>query len=290
MSFLEIGRTWLASEPLAAETHLAAVASEFLAFAMARARYPVFLPATERFARVGVGLGLNCVPLGVSPYIDLAQWSPGRKLRSNHRRAVRAGVTIDPNAPSAAEIEAVTTAWAGLRPGVRFRWIFSSDLLNFPDCRINYAARSPAGKLVALLSAAPLPARNGFYFKDLQRTPDAPVGTSDLLLTTALEDLRRRGVQFVTPGPVPLLRQPNALLRGKYWLLLQAMNCFRILGEPIYPFSGLFRFKRRMAPTWWEHEYALAPPQLFGTLRAGWAMGQATAPGSVMRALLGARG
>jgi lysylphosphatidylglycerol synthetase-like protein (DUF2156 family) len=295
VSFLEVGRTWLTAEPLAPEEHLAEITREFLAFAAARKCYPVFLPATERFAKIGVGLGLNCVPLGVSPYFDLTQWSAAgqrcRTLRNGHRRAVRAGVTVEsaPCDPTRDEIEAVTEAWSRALRNARFGWIFSSDILNFPECRINYAARSASGRLVGMLSAAPIPARNSFYLKDLQRTPDAPSGTSDLLIATALDDLRQRGAQLVTPGAVPLhgLRHPGALLQGEYRLLLHAMNCFRKLGEHIYPFHGLFRFKKRLAPTWWEHEYALAPPRAFGTLRAGWAMGQATAPGGVMRALMG---
>ncbi len=293
VSFLEIGQTWLAAEPLAPEAQLGSVAREFLDYAYARRRFPVFLPATERFARIGVGLGLNCVPLGVSPYFDLATWTPGgqrcRTLRNGRRRALAAGIAVEaaPANLTNAEIEAVTEAWAGARRTVPFRWIFSSDILNFPECRINYVARTSGGRLVGLLSAAPLPARDSFYLKDLQRTRNAPTGTSDLLIATALDDLRQRGAKLVTPGAVPLhgLRHPAALLRGRYGPLLTAMNCFRKLGEPLYPFHGLFRFKKRLAPTWWEHEYALAPAQAFGVVRAGWAMGQATAPGGILRAV-----
>ena len=289
-----IGRTWLACEPLARSADLETVAREFLEFARAQRKLVAFLPATQRFAELWSPLGLDCIPIGMSPYFDLSAWNPtgsrGHTIRKEVRKARTAGVTIE-TLPGGeypeAEVAQLEQAWASTRRTVQFGWLFGSDIHNFPECRTNFLARDSTGRLVALLSAAPLPARKGSYLKDFHRHPEAPKGTTDLLFVTAFEYLLAWGIRLVTPGTVPLhgITQPDAIRNGGHRTLVSALDLFARRGEAVYNFAGLYRFKARLDPQWWEHEYALAPPTLFSVFRIGWAAARATAPDGVFKAV-----
>ncbi len=294
VAYLEVGRTWLASEPLAPAESLAVVAAEFLAFAASRDCFAVFMPVSERFARMGIAMGLDCVALGKSPYFDLPTWRcAGRRLytvRKEVKKAERAGVTVN-RVPGAelprSEAEGLRQAWIATRRASGFGWIFSCDTFNFPGYQTHFLARNADGGLVGLLSAAPLPARDGYYFKDLHRHPGAPKGTADLLMVSALDHLRGEGYRFATPGTVPLLgiRDPGALARGDYGMAHRIMRLVARRGDRLYSFAGLHTFKARFAPTWWEYEYALAPPTWFAGLRVGVAAARATLPGGLLEAV-----
>ena len=294
VTYIEVGRTWLAAEPLAAESDLAEVAREFVEYARGCRRYPVFLPVTERMARAGIRIGLDCVAIGKSPYFRLPDWKcEGRRLhtvRKELKKAERAGVTFSCVAGAdlpRAEAEEVQNAWIESRRIAGLSWIFSCDTFNFPSYQQHFLARDADGKLAGLLSAAPLPARHAYYFKDLNRHPRAPKGTADLLFVGAMEHLRAQGFDLATPGTVPLLDigHPEALANGNYARALQLLRIVARYGESFYGFSGLYRFKQRFAPTWWEYEYALAPRAPLATLRVALAAARAAMPRGVIRAL-----
>ena len=295
VAYLTVGNTWLAAEPLAAAADLATVAQEFVEYAAGQQCFPVFLPVTERFARAGVGIGLDCVALGKSPYFDLRTWKcEGRKLytvRKELKKAARAGLIVScvPGAElPGEEARHLQKVWIGALRSPGFSWIFSADTFNFASYKKHFLARDESGRLVGLLSAAPLPARNSYYFKDLNRHPEAPKGTSDLLITGAMAHLREQRVHSVTQGSVPLIgiRDPEALSAGNYPLLLRLMRFLETRCEGLYGVTGLKTFKSRFAPTWWEHEYALAPRGFLGVFRAGMAAGRATAPQGFLPVLL----
>jgi phosphatidylglycerol lysyltransferase len=295
VTFLEVGRTWLASEPLSSEADLETVTAEFLEYAAGRKRLVAFVPVTERFARAGVRVGLDCIPVGKSPYFNLAEWNlSGKKLgtvRNELNKARREGVVVEcvPGAQlPREEAERLQELWIGTRRSTGFGWVFASDTFSFPTYQKHFLARAADGRLVGLLSAAPLPARNGYYFKDLHRHPEAPKGTSDLLIVSGIEHLRAGGFSVATPGTVPLhgIDDPAAVRHGNYAFLMRMMNMLEKRGEKLYGFSGLYVWKSRFAPSWWELEYALAPRALFSELRVGLAAARATATGGIFNALL----
>ena len=294
VAYLEVGRTWLASEPLAADRDLGTVAQEFLTYAARSGRFAVFLPVTERFARAGVGIGLDCVPLGKSPYFNLPTWKcEGRRVytvRKELKKAERAGVTFS-SVPGAelprGEAEHLQQAWIATRRTAGLSWIFACGTFNFPAYQKHFLARDKEGTLVGLLSAAPLPARQAYYFKDLHRHPRAPKGTADLLIVGAMSQLREEGFQLATPGTLLLLdiQHPRALSPGNYSLLLSFLELVERRGERLYGFSGLRTFKARFAPTWWEYEYAVAPRTPLAIVRVGIATARAAMPQGVIQTL-----
>jgi phosphatidylglycerol lysyltransferase len=267
VAYLPVGKTWLTAEPLSDAADLAAVTREFITFAGESGALPAFVPVTSRFVSLTGEIGLDCAPVGISPYFDLRTWKPsGRRahgLRSGVRQATRAHVTVEEVAPDAwpvREIESVGEAWKASRRAALFGWVFAPDW-NFMGYKKLFVARDAGGKLAGFATASPLPARNSFYLEDIQRDPGAPKGTTDVLFATALNMLREQGAESVTLGTVPLagLDSPDALRRGMYPIVSKGLKLLARHGESVYNFAGVQIFKSRLAPSWWEHEYAAAP-------------------------------
>src|SRR5205814_5432521 len=94
------------------------------------------------------------------------------------------------------------TAWLKTRRTVKFGWVFTLDPLRFSERKRFFVARKACGEMIGLLAASPIPARNGWYLEDVLRHPDAPNGTSDLLIVEGMAALRRAGSQMATLGTV----------------------------------------------------------------------------------------
>src|SRR5258705_8245446 len=96
----KFGRVWLAAgDPLGKPDDIKPLTEGFMAAATKARRIAAFVPATERFARVGIQIGLSAIKIGEAPYFDLANWHPrgnsAKKLRAGVNQARRAGVRIE---------------------------------------------------------------------------------------------------------------------------------------------------------------------------------------------------
>jgi len=300
VAYLRVGKTWLCSEPLAAAADLLPVAREFIAFARSSGALPSFVPVTSRFASVAIEGGMGCIPIGISPYFDLASWKPsGRRahaLRSGIHQAARAHVTVQEVTLESwpeDEMEGLEAAWGATRKSPLFGWVFAPDR-HFLGYRRLFTARDSGGKLVAFATASPLPARNSFYLEDIQRDPLAPKGATDLLFVTALESLREHGAELVTLGTVPLkgVDAPHALRRGMcHAIATKALDVIANHGESVYNFEGVHTFKSRLSPSWWEHEYAVAPAgNVFAAPRIALAALRGIMPSGILSTVLGFKG
>ena len=296
VAYLSIGRTWLAAgDPFARPEDLFTVTAGFLDAARRADRLPVFVPTTARLASLAAKLGLDVVPVGIGPYFDLQNWAPrgdrAKKVRAGVNQARRAGVRVEyanGTEISKAEVDELCRQWLSTRRTVEFRWLFALDPLRFKERKRFFIARDTDNRMIGLLAASPIPLRGGWYLEDVLRYPNAPNGTSDLLIVEAMSALYRSGARLATLGTVPIinLESGHALSRGNHLLLNSVLSGISNNMEGIYNFKGLCRFKMKFVPSWCESEYALFPPGLTHSLRVGTAVARAIAPTGVLQALL----
>jgi len=281
VSYNEFGKVWLVTgDPLASAENIADVADSFLQASRAHGRVVGFMPATQRFARLSRRVGLRAIKVGAAPYFDLATWAPrgdrAKKARAGVNQARRSGVRvaivdkIDEKLIS--ESSCLCKSWLSTRrSALKFGWLFSVDLFQHKERKKYFTARDATGKLVGFLAASPIPARDGWYLEDVLRRPDAPNGTTDLLVVEVLELLRRDGAKLATLGTAPMAKEGSIDPDVESSLLLSTLvrivaACFSIF----YNFDGVRRFKAKFAPSWWENEYILlsqnltAPPRVLG--------------------------
>ena len=80
------------------------------------------------------------------------------------------------------------------------RMVFAPDPFGFPESKTLFVARDSGGALIGFLTASPMPARDASYLEDVQRVANAPRGTTDLLVVSAMEHLKQQGVRCTTLG------------------------------------------------------------------------------------------
>jgi phosphatidylglycerol lysyltransferase len=293
--YCEFGRVWLAAgDPLASEEETAELARRFVAAARRRRRVAAFIPATERFARLGLEAGLCAAKVAAAPYFDLKTWNPrgdrAKKMRGGVNQALRAGVVFEEVNDVTGELRRETAALCGTwlksrRAASGFGWLLALDPFRHGEYKKFFTARDAGGKLVGLLAASPVPARGGWYLEDVLRQPDAPPGTADLLVVEALKRLRDAGAQLATLGTAPLAADGEDISTPDH---TQARRAIRLVGPRLgafYNFAGVRRFKSKFAPSYWESEYVLVPRGATIPPRVAYAFMRAVVPGGIVQLL-----
>ena len=259
VAFIDTGSARVAGgPPLASDEILGDVAQKFVRNSRRKRKRVAFFAVEERFLR---SMGMHAMEIGVqcrwNPQNWIEQHRGHRSLKEQLRRARAKGVTID-RVPSEKiraqrkEIEHLMSRWLGTRPMPRMSFLVELNPFAFAEERRYYAARVQ-GKLYGLLVAVPVYARNGWFFRDILRDPDAPNGTAESLVNAAMLDVAQDGATFATLGLIPL--------GGEAWWqrkVRRAMCGF-------YNFEGLKRFKTKLRPEAWDPIY-LAWPRGLGIL------------------------
>jgi lysylphosphatidylglycerol synthetase-like protein (DUF2156 family) len=290
--YKESGRVRLATgDPLADESEAPELARQFILAAQNSGRIAAFVPTTTRFAESMAEANITTVKIGATPFFDLKSWEPrgdrAKRLRAGLNQAKRAGVLI----------EAVRTVEEGLRDeadglcrewlrsrraATNFGWLFALDPFRHAAYKRFFTARDAEGRLVGLLAASPIPARDGWYLEDVLRRPDAPPGTTDLLIVAAFRILKEDGAGVATLGTCPLATDGAVTIRaGDHRLVESALRLTATRLGSFYNFAGVRSFKAKFVPSWWESEYAVASRGLMAPSRVAYAVVRAILPDGV---------
>ena len=265
IAFVEAGGHWVAAGPPAGPPdQIPHLVRRFVAAGHALKLKVVFFGVESTFIEQ---LSLAEVPHDALVIGEQADFIPAdyctegperRSLRAQINRVRRKGVRvhrIEPDeladAPSQlrAQIERVLNTWLHSRRMSVMRFMVDLEPFTFPEHRRYYIAEQ-GDQAVGFLAAIPVPARDGWFLEDVIRVPNAPNGTADILIHTALEDTRTQGDAYATLGLSPLAGVqdgPGPHRRLRRVLVL----CYRWLG-PLYRFEGVRSFKARFRPTQWS--------------------------------------
>jgi len=204
-------------EPLAPLAALEDVTREFIANRSAAGRCVIGFCATEAFARAAVSVGGAAAQITAEPELDPASYEPrggsAKKLRAYARRLLRAGVQcvalprgtkyVPPEFRAAAET--LVAAWMDRVRHTRAH-LLEIDLWQRAEEKRYYAVFDPkAGDQIwSLVVAHPIYGLGGWHLSHLIRHPDAPKGTNELAVLTAIEHLGDEGARYATFGPYPV--------------------------------------------------------------------------------------
>jgi phosphatidylglycerol lysyltransferase len=251
VAYADTGAAWVvAGEPIAAPEEMIATIEAFCDHARGRGRRVRYF-----------GLESEEVPLSTLRIGEQPRWNPqhwheilaGKKsLREQLRRARAKKVQV--RSVSAAEIDDGACATRSKVDTMVQRWIDSKalapmgflvklDLFHLPEERIFLVAER-GDRIVGLLAAVPVFARGGWFFEDVLRDPEAPNGTIELLIDTAMREVAERGCTSVTYGLAPLANVDSKWLRR-----------IRDHSRWLYDFEGLRAFKAKLQPHSWEPVY-----------------------------------
>lgn len=258
VAYVDTGRAWVAAgAPVAAETALTEIALAFMRAAREQGRRAVFFATEHRFVET---TGLCSTLIGEQPLWDPAAWARtlggAASLREQLRRARAKGVTVtrlepgmlsDPNGAERRALAALIERWSGSKPMPPMGFLVRVYPYSFPEERSLFVARQ-GERLVGFAGVVPVYARNGRFIEDLVRAPNAPNGTSELLVDAAMRDAAAAGISYVTLGLAPLAGEvPFGLRLVGRW------------GASLYDFEGLKSFKAKLRPREWTPIYLSYP-------------------------------
>jgi phosphatidylglycerol lysyltransferase len=214
--------------------------------------------------------GWAWLKVGEEPFWDPARWTLDGNAAAKVRHAVNGARRKElrvsetgPAFPTWAEdrraMEEVGRAWVGSHEVRPLGFMLTLAPFEGAEQRRYFVARDPEGKVVAFLSAVPIYARQGCYFQDVVRRPDAPTGVNELLVHEAMVAMRQAGVRLVTLGAAPLagLEKERPQLR---WLDRALRFAYEHLDD-FYHFRSLSTYKAKYAPHWWEPKYIVFRPR-----------------------------
>ena len=210
----------------------------------------------------------SVVSLGAQPVWNPSRWNEQvlrrKSLRYQFNRARNKGVTVREWSTEEAEnsegLRRVLKEWLDTRGHPPLHFLVEPETLDYLQDRRTFVAELD-GSPVAFLNLCPVPKRNGWLTEQFPRMKHSPNGTIELLMHEAANVLARDGSDYLTMGLVPFSIH-GAINENPAWLR-PVMEMTRVLGKPLYSFSGLNEFKSKFNPEEWEPVYAAAAGRNF---------------------------
>lgn len=243
VAYVDTGQAWVAAgAPIAAEKDLERVALRFAEVAAEKKRRVCFFAVEERAV---TSRALASMPIGEQPVWDPRNWKGGRRVREQVRRAEAKGVrgralTSTDFEAMRARVESLVSRWLASRKMPPMGFVVDVQPFDFAAERRCFVAERD-GVIVGLLVAVPVYQRIGWLFEDLLRTPDAPNGTTELLVDLAMRSVGEEGSRYATLGLAPLAGDVNPWFRFA-----------RAASAALYDFDGVRRFKAKFHPDSWD--------------------------------------
>ncbi len=267
VAFVDTGAAWVsAGAPLCPPERYDALTTAFIFAARSSGRRACFCAVEEPFAH---SRNLKALQIGLQPTWDPHRWPDTlkavRSLREQLRRARAKGVQVRrlkpeelrPGTCTRMALERLSQSWLSSKGGPALTFLLHLQLFSFLDQRRSFIAERE-GVPVGLLSAIPIYGRQGWFFEDLVRAPDAPNGTAESLIDAAMRECAAEDCGHVTMGLVPL--------SGELPLWLRLV---RRVGGHFYDFDGLLRFREKLRPHAWE-PVQICFPESQSTVTAAW--------------------
>lgn len=263
-----VGVRVVAGAPVVSEERLASVVEEFEG---ARRGGVCYFGAEGRLrARLGTCSGYSTVALGAQPVWSPQSWcerfEADRGLRAQRNRARNKGVVVREwsceEATSHPELHRVLQEWLDTRGLPPLHFLVEPDTLGYLEGRRLFVAER-AGVPVGFVTLSPVPERRGWLTEQFVRGRNAPNGTVELTLDTAIRTVAADGDRYVTMGIVPLATFGfDDSIGNPAWLRI-LLVWIRAHGRRFYDFDGLARFKDKFRPDHWEPIYAISKESRF---------------------------
>ena len=266
-----------AGAPICDEARLADVAALFEQDAAEHGERVCWFAATARLQKVfAKTLPHASLTVGAQPAWNPASWQGILKqyssLRGQLNRARNKGVQVSEwamqRAADDAGLQRCLDEWIAQHPMPTLHFLTEPVTLDrLADRRIWVAEKS--GVPVGFVIATPVPSRNGWLIEQTVRGKNAPNGTAELMIDSAMTGLAKSEASYVTLGMVPLTPRTGTGTVGQFWLRT-ALTWARLHGRRFYNFEGLEAFKSKFKPETWEPLFALSnePRSSFRTLMA----------------------
>jgi len=240
------------------------VATEFECGAKRSNERVCYFHVGPRFVRVLREMGdhsLACI--GSLPHWNPANWrvivKADASLRYQIARARNKAIVVCEMTPNDAaqdrQLHCVREEWLRRKHLPPLHFLTEPEIFGeLADRRIFVAKRHR--RILGYLLCTPMPNLNGWLFEQWAHHCDAPLGTSELLVHSAMSTFAGEGCSKVTMGLTPLSSRAGIALGRPGPLWLQLLLCFmRWTANLLYNFRGLEHYKHKFRPHGFEPVY-----------------------------------
>lgn len=221
-------------DPICADKDMPQLTYAFHEFCKQNGWSVVYLVVSEKFKLWAMGKVCHASlhfgeELIVDPFNDPMKGRKGEKLRWKVNKAAKEGVVIDEyhgnDSELEKEIEVAARSWLKARKGPQ---IYLADVDVFSSRfgkRWFYAKQN--NRVIGLVVINRIDKHHGWVLNTLMTVPNAPVGSSEYLMTNLIEVLRSESCHSFTVGVVP--RRSLGKIEGlNVFSALIARGCFKI--------------------------------------------------------------
>jgi lysylphosphatidylglycerol synthetase-like protein (DUF2156 family) len=198
-------------DPTCAETDRELLTKAFHRFAEEQGKDVIYISASQSFAHWAIENGCSTLiefgkELVIDPLLDPTKEKGrhGNLVRRKIRSAIRDKISVQEyvshDAGLKRALEEVGEKWLRSRHGLQMH-ISNVYLFNDTEGKRWFYAKQ-GEQVVGVSCLNQLQKHRGWLFNHLMTLPDAPNGTSELLVTSALKTLNREGCRFVHLGIV----------------------------------------------------------------------------------------
>ncbi len=279
------GKRVVGGAPIAADADLRAITEEFERDSAAKGAGVVYFGAEERLDALCRGDATHtAILLGAQPSWDPTSWdaiiASHASLRAQLNRARNKDVSValwpSEEAESSLGLKRLLQEWLGTRGLPPLHFLVEPETLGqLRDRRVFVATRG--GVPIGFLVASPIPARNGWLTEQFVRGHDAPNGTAEMMIDSAVRWVAEQNTDYVTLGLAPLSTRAGDMT-NQSMLIQLGFRWVRAHGRRFYNFSGLDSFKAKFCPDSWESVYAISNERKF-SIRSLYAIASAFTQG-----------
>lgn len=258
VAYTDTGAAWVAAgAPVTDPQRFASVSAAFVRAARAARRRACFFATERRFIE---RTPLGATRIGEQPTWDPAAWEAilggAATLRSQLRRARAKGVVAravapaglaEPDSAARRAVDRLVARWLATRRLAPMGFLVEAERVNVSE-HARYFVAERGASLVGFAVAVPIFARAGWMLQHLLRDPEAPNGTSELLVDAVMSAAAGEGVRLATMGLAPLSGP-----------LHPALRVARRVGAGLFDFEGLRSFKAKFRPDKWDPIYLSYP-------------------------------
>jgi lysylphosphatidylglycerol synthetase-like protein (DUF2156 family) len=252
---IELGAAIVYGDPICPPSETEKIVKAFHEFCEQSNLSIIYITASQTFADLSMNKTCHgLVQFGHEVIMD--PYHDPRALTGDHASLVRRKVRhaehenvlcieyVRPDAKIEKEMEEVAAIWLKARSGPQIYLSHVSLFSNREGKRWFYAHKNH--KVVGVIVLNQLIEKKGWLMNHLMITPDAPHGTPELLVTSAIDTLRVEGCRYVTCGSVPSCDLPTIIGPGKVgaWITRQVFAVSR----KVFNLSSRMKFWEKYAP------------------------------------------
>jgi lysylphosphatidylglycerol synthetase-like protein (DUF2156 family) len=245
------GRDFVLSSPICAENNLETLFGEFI-----RTReHPCFVQIYQREAEILRKVFHHYViQIGIEPWLNGATWNIHGCEKTHIRRwintARNAKVIVKQLDKGQPQCEAQRTSgeWLEGKKNIGKLKFLVRDF--YADQGLQTLTRSYGafqnGGLIGVIDFAPMflaHRATGYYADIVRTTPDAPNGTSDLIIVTAFDEFIKEEAKTLSLGLAPLAKLVSC--SGEPPLIRKLLSLLYVTGNRLYPFKGIYFHKEK---------------------------------------------